>query len=340
MSLDSFNAASLGNCLSFLDNVTRVNKRCIINYEFTIPSEEIPNEFREIINSPHINSINGEETAKFINEDDKKVRRQFIDIIKSQYLIKILENMKSTGNLYGPKNAAWKTRDSFYSMYRCNCKSQRLLDNEGNLIFKPDQFEALTYDKSNSNKNNKNINNNTNTNACKFPNVTSITDVMKMWIAENNGETTNFREIKKKTVSNDEMDQFFENFKHLEEENSYSSIEFLKNDEKFQILGTCPSYLSLTFKLSTLEFKLKVRFFPHDKNVEIKALKRKESQPRKKKVKLNNTDSLVDLHLKVDEDLPVDVEPILEQEQVEKNTNSVMDLKFINNDLVGIIKDK
>lgn len=325
----SVNSGTFDDCLRFLDNVSDVRKRCIINYEFKVPPSEVPPEFADIINSPPINAINGEETSKFINDDDKKVRRQFIDIIKAKYISQVLDKMKSRGIIPMPKNAAWKTRDSFYSMYRCNCKAQRILQNDGAPMFSHDQFESLNSPNGNANNHAKSA----------FSNVTSVTDVILMWMAENNGETTNFKETKKKnTVSNDEMQQFFENFKHLEEENSYSSIEFLKNDDKFEIIGNCPAYLSITFKLSTLEFKLKVRYFPHDPSIEIMAMKRKDPQPRKKKVKLDTKPELSASPSVLGDDIPSDVKPILEDDKT--NSNSVMDLNFINNDSVGIIKDK
>lgn len=302
------------DCLSFINNVSKVNQRCTINYEFRIPPSEIPAQFRDIISSPHINAINGEETAKFISEDDKKVRRQLIDIVRAQYLTGILDTLGPRGTHFGSKNASWKTRDSYYAMLRCTCGSQRLVDNTGRPIFVAEDFDGLASDKPEG----------------KFKNLKSITDVVGMWMAENAGETVDFVETRKKpTVSASEMDQFIHSFKHLEEANSYSSIEFLKVDEKFNPLGNCPACVSFTFKLSALEFKLRVKYFPHDPAIELRNIPR--TKRRKLKAELPESAPIpVETQALTDQNLATPLEAS-SQTTLTTPTHRAMDLNFINN---------
>lgn len=262
---------SRDDMLRFVANAAAVGQRCGLNYEYAVSVDELPPQYAAILASPAINAdANGEETAKFVSPEDRQLRKNAMDRVKVGHVSPLLAQMADNyGIIFQVKNAAWKTRDSFYSMYRCGCRGQRLLDDNGQLAHQQSQFEVGQ-------------------NALKFPQVTSCTEVINMWINEISGQTNDFVSANKKRVhvTDDQMNSFIDAFKHLEEENDFSSIEYVKQDEKFNTAGTCPCYLSVTCKLSTLELKVKMRYFPHDPSVNL--LKRSRGNTgQRKKTKLN-----------------------------------------------------
>ncbi|GMM29789.1 hypothetical protein DAMA08_025340 [Martiniozyma asiatica (nom. inval.)] len=313
---------SLEACINFLNKAMPLETHCILNYGVNIDPNDIPSDIKPWVDQWVKGNINPNEpfTLKYQDPVEKQRRKHFADFLRQQYINHILQTIRDNHTQLVSKNATWKTKEAYYAMYRCGCKSTRVI-----------------FDKEEPKSDGA---------ALKFPNVKCVFDAVKMWMSEYSGETFNFEsksstsnsniKNKKLLASQENKDTKIDQSK-TSKYDSAAIIENVPHPEFSKQPDACPCYLSITFKLQAMELRIRLRHIKH-RAEQIPSAKRSlefKDSPQPKKTKkvsaspLSITELINDpLKLKTANNSPL-VNPILVESGAEL-TNSSESLPLTN----------